>query len=442
MRSTSEQRIVFFLVASAVVFLPCLSEAQESENFFTLQKSLTMAMEKSYKVQAREEGIDQASSVRKQARADFLPKFLTSYGYVRLNEPGLRVSSVSGAAGAGSQDLYSWTTTIHQPLFTGFALLSNYRLAELGIDQSQLERDLEKLDLALQVKQAYFNVLAADKGVDVARKDVESRRSNAEVARNFYNVGMIPINDLLKAEVELANSEQNLARAMSAAQVTRSAFNTLLIRPINKPVELEDILTYIPEKGNYEAYLEKALSDRPEIKLLDVNMLQIDQQIRLAKSKYYPEASLEYQYIKEGDSPAVDGGNPSLEPNSWQVVARLNWTFWEWGKTYYAGREQESRKRQLVQTKLDVENGIGLDVKQAMLDLEVTEKNVPTTIKAVQQAEENLRVNEERYKAQVTTITEVLDAQTLLTQARVNYYRALYDNNLGKARLDRAVGTY
>ena len=442
MRSMSEYKTVFFLVASAVVVLPCLSEAQESENFFTLQKSLAMAMENSYKVQAREEGIDQADSVRKQARADFLPKFSTAYGYRRLDEAGFTVSPTTGSVGGGSRDLYSWTTSVRQPLFTGFALLSNYRLAELGIDQSLLERDLEKLDLALQVKQAYFNVLAADKGVDVAQKDVESRSSNADVARNFYSVGMIPINDLLKAEVELANSEQNLARAISAAQVTRSAFNTLLVRPINKPVELEDILTYIPEKGTYEGYLERAMSDRPEIKLLDVNLLQIDQQIRLAKSKYYPEASLEYQYIKEGDSPAVDGGNPSLEPNSWQVSAVLNWTFWEWGKTYYAGREQESRKRQLVQTKLDVENGIGLEVKQAMLDLEVTEKNVPTTVKAVRQAEENLRVNEERYRAQVTTITEVLDAQTLLTQARVNYYRALYDNNLGKARLERAVGTY
>jgi outer membrane protein TolC len=279
-----------------VVFLPCLSEAEESENFFTLQKSLAMAMENSYKVQAREEGIDQAGSVRKQARADFLPKFSTTYGYRRLNEAGITVSPTTGSFGGGSRDLYSWTTSVRQPLFTGFALLSN-RLAELGIDQSQLERDLEKLDLALQVKQAYFNVLAADKGVDVAQKDVESRSSNADVARNFYSVGMIPINDLLKAEVELANSEQNLARAISAAQVTRSAFNTLLVRPINKPVELEDILTYIPEKGTYEGYLETALSDRPEIKLLDVNLLQIDQQIRLAKS-VYPEA-FEYQYIKE-----------------------------------------------------------------------------------------------------------------------------------------------
>ena len=442
MRFTGGHRIVFSLIAIAMVALPCFSAAAESENFFTLQKSLAEAMERSYRVHARLEGIDQASSVRKQARADFLPKFSTSYGYLRLNEPGIVVSPTSGTVSVTSKDIYNWTTTVQQPLFTGFALLSTYRLAELGIDQSQLELDLEKLDLAVVVKQAYFNVLAADKAVEVAQKDVESRKSNAEVARNFYSVGMIPINDLLKAEVELANSEQNLVKAISAAQVTRSTFNTVLVRPINKPVELEDILTYIPEHGTYEGYLEKAMSDRPEIKLLDVNLLQIDQQIRLAKSRYYPEASLQYQYSKEGDSPSVDGGNPSLEPNSWQVTAVVNWTFWEWGKTYFAGREQESKKRQLVQTKLDVENGIRLEVKQAMADLEVAEKNVPTTIKAVQQGEENLRVNEERYKAQVTTITEVLDAQTLLTQARVNYYRALYDHNLARARLERAVGTY
>jgi outer membrane protein TolC len=58
----------------------------------------------------------------------------------------------------------------------------------------------------------------------------------------------------------------------------------------------------------------------------------------------------------------------------------------------------------------------------------------------VKAAEENLRVSEERYRAQVTTSTEVLDAQTQLTQARINYFGALYDHHLAKARLQRAVG--
>jgi outer membrane protein len=60
----------------------------------------------------------------------------------------------------------------------------------------------------------------------------------------------------------------------------------------------------------------------------------------------------------------------------------------------------------------------------------------------VEQGEENLRVNEERYKAQVNTITDVLDAQTLLTQARGNHYRALYNHNLAIFRLQRALGSY
>ena len=120
----------------------------------------------------------------------------------------------------------------------------------------------------------------------------------------------------------------------------------------------------------------------------------------------------------------------------------MTWTFWEWGKTYYSTLEQESLKKQLIETRSDVEDGIRLEVKQALLDLEVADKNIPTTQKAIEQAEENLRVNEERYKAQVTTITEVLDAQALLTRARVDHYRALYDQNLAKARLERAAGAY
>jgi len=261
------------------------------------------------------------------------------------------------------------------------------------------------------------------------------------VARSFYNVGMIPVNDLLKAEVELANAEQNLAKANISAKLTRSSFNTVLVRPLDEPVEVEDILTYRPEKGDYDVLIKKALSERPELKVLDVNLLEADEQIRLAKSKNYPEVNLNYQYSKQGDSPDVSG-SPYVDASSWQVTASLTWTFWEWGKTYYSAKEQESRKKQLIQTRSEAEDGIGLEVKQALLDLEVAEKNIPTTQKAVEQAEENLRVNEERYKAQVTTITEVLDAQSLLTRARVNYYRSLYDQNLARARLERAIGVY
>jgi len=174
---------------------------------------------------------------------------------------------------------------------------------------------------------------------------------------------------------------------------------------------------------------------------VDINLLQIDQQIRAAKSGYYPEVALNYDYIREGDDFQVDGSD-FHDSSRWQVTASLNWTFWQWGKTHYAVRERESLRKELTKTRLSLEDTIRLQIKQAILDIEAEARNIATSSKAVEQGEENLRVSQERYKAQVTTSTEVLDAQTLLTQARVNYYSAFYNRNLAKARLLRAMGEY
>jgi outer membrane protein len=433
--------LLFFALTSSAT----AAAAQEGMNYFTLEKAISQALEASYKIKARNERIEQATNVMKQARADFLPKLGTAYSYNRLSEPAVRGSTIFGNTVVplvvGTEDNFQWTWFLRQPLFTGFALLSSYRLAELGIDQSQLEMDLEMLDLVLRVKEAYFNILGADKARQVAETTVESLTQTVKVARSFFEVGMIPINDVLKAEVELANAEQSLVSWTNLAQTARSNFNTVLVRQVNAPVEVEDILVYKPEVGDYSVFEKKALQNRPEIKILDVNILQADQQIRLAKSKYYPEISLTYQYISQGDTVAVKG-SPFVDANHWEVLAVANWTFWEWGKTYYAGREKESLKRQLLETKADVEDGIRLQVKQAVLDLDSSAKNIPTTQKGVESGEENLRVNAERYKAQVSTITDLLDAQTLLARARLDYYRALYDHNQAKARLERALGNY
>jgi outer membrane protein len=434
--------ILFFL---GVICLPNAAAAQQSKNYYTLEKAIAQALDASFKIKARNERIEQATDIMKQARADFLPKLGTAYSYTRLSEPPIsRTSTLFGTSiplVVGTEDNFRWTWFLRQPLFTGFALLSSYRLSELGIDQSQLEMELEKLDLVLRVKEAYFNILGADKAVEVAQTTVESLTQTVKVARSFFEVGMIPVNDVLKAEVELANAQQSLVRATNLAQTTRSTFNTVLVRPVNDPVDVEDILVFKPEVGTFDAYVKLALDNRPEIKILDVNLLQADQQIRLARSKYYPEVAFTYQYISEGDEAAVKGSR-YVDANHWEALVVANWTFWEWGKTYYASREKESLKRQLTETKSDVEDGIRLQVKQSVLDLDSSAKNIPVTQKGIEAGEENLRVNAERYRAQVSTITDLLDAQTLLARARLDYYRALYDHNLAKARLDRALGSY
>jgi outer membrane protein len=417
--------------------------AEEKDDVLTLNASIFEAIANNWSLRARTQKIEQARAAKNQARAEFLPKVSTRYGYTRNNEERVWRTTLAASeeVAVSSKDNYEWRTTVRQPIFTGFALINSFKLAKLGIDVSTLEFEFSKLDIALKVKEVYFNILIALKAVEVAEQEVRSLESNLKVARSFLKAGMISINDVLKAEVELADAKHKLVKARNAVSSAHAAFNTLLSRPINAAVEVEDVLTYKQEEGDFEEYVTEALEKRPETRILNINYLQADSEKVLARSKIYPEIALTYEYIKEGDEADVSGST-FHDADRWEAMAVATWTFWEWGKTYYAVNEKKALKRELVQTKLSLEDEIRLEVKNALLAMLEAEQNIPTTKKAVEQAEENLRVNEQSYKAQVTTITEVLDAQTLLTRARVNYYQALYDHNLAKARLQRATGKW
>jgi len=441
MRFTTSLLSIFLLVILLLVLLPNPGFSQEKGHVYTLQESIDEAFANNWSLKANKEQVDQAIQVKKQARAEFLPKFSVSYGYTRMSDALRFKSALGGDIKLTSVDNFNSRAAVKQPLFTGFALLSSYELAKLGIDQSEMNVELEKLGLALNVKEAYFNILISDKGIEVAESDVEFRESNLNVARSFYNVGMVPINDVLRAEVELANAQQNLVTARNTARLARYSFNTVLSRPIHASVDVQDILAFKPEKENFDEYVEQALENRPEMKLININILQVGEETRLVKSKYYPEIGLGWEYLREGENWDVSGDVFHQDPR-WEATAMLSWTFWEWGKTHYAVKEKESLKREVMKTKLALEDSIRLELKDAILRMENAEENIPTTQKAIKQGEENLRVNEERYKAQVTTITEVLNAQSLLTRARENYYIALYNYHLAAAKLQRALGKY
>jgi outer membrane protein TolC len=432
------------IFATLMFMLPVIffSEVQagstESPGVMTLKVCIDEAVDNNSDLKAKAEAIGRAEYVKKQTKADFYPKVGTDYTYSRRDrDTYLKFGSVSVPSSV--KDNFSWDVKVSQPLFTGYSLTAAHEISKLGVDSSRLDYEIEKLDLIFRVKEAYFAVLEADKGVEVARSAVESLESNVKVARDFYNVGIIPVNDVLKAEVELAKARQNLVAALNGASLARSSLNNILSRPIETSVTLEDILAYRPEEGNFQDYVNTAMTLRPEMKMITNALSRVDQEITLAKSAYYPEVGLTYRYNREGDEPGVNG-SVVHDPSSWDVTAGLSWTLWDWGKTRNTVAEKKKGKSELLYNKESLEDAIRLEVKSAVLSLDEAEKNIPTTRKALEQAEENLRVNEERYRAQVTTITEVLDAQALLTRARVDYYRALYGHNVARARLFRAMG--
>jgi outer membrane protein len=416
-----------------------LALGDDESKVFTLKEAVEVALERSPSLHSAREGVKGADSLRKAALTDFFPTFRTEYGFTYLNTAPYFTGAGGIRATVGARSNYSWETGLDQPLFRGGAFYWSYRLAKLGVDLSKVFFELVKQDLVLQVKAAYFNILKAEKIRQVAVQAVEQLESQLKVSKAFYDVGVIPKNDLLQTQVELAQARQDLTSAEVGLSVAKASFNTLLRRDVRMEVRVEDILGYRPMEIPFEECLGEARKNRPELMEAELNVKKAEKEVWLARSEYFPTIGLSGNYERVGDDPSVSGSNFE-DKDSWNIAAYARWTFWQWGKKRHLVREKETRLVQAKDAVVQVEDGISLEVKDAYLRLTEARDKIDVAKLAIEQAEENFRINQERFKEQVATATDVLDAQTLLTEAKSNYFNALSDYNIARARLDRAMG--
>jgi len=422
--------VVFALLPQT---LPALAEGR----LLTLRQSIQLALDRNLEVQVAKEEVTFARERRKEARTGFLPKFTADYNYRR---PGETKTTIGGVKFENEdQNQYRFTGTVAQPLFTGFQTLSTYQLADMGLDVAKIQLQRTRLDLILQVKEAYLEIVRTSKLREVAEQSVKQLQEGVRVAENFVKVGLSPKIDLLDAETRLGQAELQLIQAINNLRVARARLNTVLREPIDSVFAVEDILSTQSYKRTYESSQEIAMEHRPELLEAEKNVGIAEKQITLAKSDYYPDITLSANYYRRGDDPTVDGSD-YVDREDWDVVAGATWTFFEWGKTRYATNQQRARLRQAKEDFEQIKDSILLEVKTAFLTLQAAEDGIRVAQKQVESAEENFRISQERYKEQVATATEVLDAQTRLTEAKTNYTNALVIFNLAQASLIRAMG--
>ena len=423
-----------------VMALTGIAWAQEPQKPLTLEESVKIALERSLNLHSAVVGIAGSEFRRKEAITNFLPWWTGQYGYTRYDSPvtiGAVQVSTPGVIVNTSRDVFNFNTTLNQPVFTGGFNLANYRSAKLGVDLSKVNVETVKRDLVLQVRVGYFNILRAEKFLDVAQQQVKQFEAQLEVTKAFFDVGIIPKNDVLQAEVRLANARQTLVRAENDLATAKASFNILLRREINTPLEVVDILAYKPFPMGFEASLEEALRLRPEVKAAQINIDQAKENVKVARSGYFPTINLLGNYNRSSEELGLNG---DLKYERWTIQALATFTLWNWGNTSFKVGENKVKVTQAEDSKTQLIDSITLEVKNDYLKMKVAEKNLSVAEKSIEQAEENLRMNEERYKYQVATQTDVLDAVTLLAQARVNYYGALSEFNVAKAQLERSMG--
>ena len=438
----SAKPILKFCICALMVNLlwaPAQTDASEPDNTpLALERVIEIVLETNLDVKASSKETEAATFAKKSSRAEYYPRLNATYQY-RYNEE--EIETFGTVITPWNEYTFSFSAT--QPIFSGFAITNQFKIAALSLDMAKANQQLVRQDVVLDATQAYFEILKAEKLLSVSKETVRQVSAQTDVVKNFYDVGMSPLNDLLESQVLLAQAKQQVVFAKNNLEIARSNMNRLLRRPTHQPIAVVDILDVAPITYDLDTSIQIALDNRIEISMSGLEVALAEKDIELTKQTYYPTLNLQYNYYRLGEDWLVNFDDEGIDENDqsvWDIRAIASWNIWDWGKTSNGTREKKSRLSQAKMNREKLKDGIRLSVTQAYLNMRTAEKNIATIETAVEQAQENVRINEERFKEQVATSTDVLTAQTLLARTMNDYYSALYDFNIAKAALYREMG--
>jgi outer membrane protein len=331
-----------------------------------------------------------------------------------------------------NRNFWSSQTTVNQLLFDFWGTPSKYMAAIKGHQASLLDTAQSRDNVFLTVAQGYFKTLRAKKMVEVAQQNVFDLKEHLRIAQDQYQFGIVTFNDVLQAKVSLADAEQNLIVAQTDFIDIRSTLNKVLMLPVTAATVLKDE-NIVLKSWELDQATDVAVKQRSDLKASQERIQQQEKTVTETRAQYYPKFYAQAGHTYQNNASLV-------HDSQWFAIFGLTWNIFSGLDTKAAVSQAKLKVEQLQEQHKDMNEQVQLDVQTAFLKIKETVDRIKTTKTAVTQGEENLRLNEERYKESVGTATDVIDAETLLTRTRVNYWTAVYDHQMAKAQMLWAIG--
>ncbi|HHV61658.1 MAG TPA: TolC family protein [Firmicutes bacterium] len=267
--------------------------------------------------------------------------------------------------------------------------------AETAWQAAQKNHEIARLDLALQVEQAYYDVLRAKRALVISQENVERANKQLDIIRSKFKLGMVAKLDVITAESEVAGAQVDLSKAEANLALASMRFNQVIGRDLEVPVGLASDFTYEPVTLDVKKETERALASRLEI-------LKARDAVELARKE-------------------VEVNNNDFTPPLVLAKSKI-------GLSRAEAELEDARANVLLEIKQDYE---------AMKD---AERRIALQEKAFAQAQESLRIAKARYDAGVITSMDLFDAQRALYQADTARLQAVFDYNVALAKFYKSLG--
>lgn len=411
----------------------------DGEIVLTLQSAVSLALEKNKDVLISNEDMKRANAQISEAYGNAYPQVSAEANYTRnLELPSFFIAGQKFTI--GSDNSYTASLSLSQVLFSA-KVNTAIQIAKEYKHYSEHNAQAVREDVVLNVKKAFYTVLLTQRLVEVSREGLRLARANHENLSQLYKQGMASEFDLLRAEVQVANTEPMLSQAENGLVMSMNALRNALGISLNQKISLAGSLDLEDElpKGVIEQESGLAVSRNSLLLGLEAYERILEKNITIQKADYYPTlaafGAIQYQ-TQDNTFKFMDYD----WVRSTMVGLQLSVPIFSGFQTRYRVEQAQIDRFKTQLNRQKLEEGLKIQVEDARLRMEEAKSRISAQARSVEQAERAQGIAEVRFKSGVGTQLELIDTQVALTNTRINKAQAVYDYLVARADWERSTG--
>lgn len=331
---------------------------------------------------------------------------------------------------------------------------SGFQSARAGFAAARHSREAARNDVVLATLSQFYQTVGTYHLASVAAGALRVARDNERRARALFEVGSVSRSDLLKAQVQTAQSELDSLTASQAIVNQRIALATRLGVAEDALGEIDTVLTAEPRDYDEAALLAEAAEQRPDLRAAEAELRAAKSSRLAARLNRLPYVSLSgsasfdtrtrtTSTTRVGIPGFIDEGieaNESTTDRSvnWRVA--LNWDAFDGLRTDAQSAQAEARLRRARDSHDVLRRNLASEVRQTILQYDEAVKKQRVARRAVESAQENLNLTQQKYNVGSATILELVDAQVQATRAAADDVTARASIRIAEARIERVRG--
>lgn len=437
----------FAFAAWLTVALAVAPAAAQDPVRLTLADAIARGFETSHRlaeIRAREQG---AQAAARTADLATRPTVSASAGYTRTNHvEEFAVPQPNGNRLVVYPDLPNNVVTrvgFQWPIFTAGRADALERAAQAEAAAIGEEIATARADLRLEIVRAYWAVVTAREAVRVLEESAARTEAQVADARQRFNVGLIPPNEVMSLEAQRSRERALAIEAGNARESALIDLRRLTGLPAGTVIDLSDSLDDSSGPGTTavgaDDQVAAAIAVRPERRAMErrVSALEARREAVLATSR--PTLSLVGGWDYANPNPRIFPRRDAWQ-DSWDVGVTVNWNVFDFGRVKSQAAETAAAVSASRARLAEFDAIASADIRQRLLDVNSSRALVVAAADAVRSAAEARRVVGDRFTAGVATSTDVLVVQTALLEAELAHTRALAGVRLAEARLERVAG--